>query len=123
MRELNFKLLESEDEILIDRMIYFISQEHEGDEIEVEYGVNDNNFKFVEEKLIEKVNEIEKDIKDMTEDELKQYVSTLKKKDLLEIIDSALDSGDYATLAKLQPYMKESLEWKIYESEIKRFLK
>ena len=67
--------------------------------------------------------EVEKEIKDMTEDELKQYVSSLRKKDLQEIIDSALDSGDYATLAKLQPYMKESLEWKIYESEIKRFLK
>ena len=65
----------------------------------------------------------EKEIKDMTDGELKKYISGLSKKQVQEIIDKALDSEDYSILKKLQPYIKESLEWKMYESEIKRLLK
>ena len=67
--------------------------------------------------------EEEVDIKKMTPEQIKSFVSGLKAKELQKIIDDALDSGDYETLGKLQPFMKESFEWKIYESEIKRILK
>jgi hypothetical protein len=83
----------------------------------------DEITKLIRQTQQEPAAEEEKDIKDMTPQELKVYVSTLSKKQLQEIIDIALDSGDYVTLGKLQPYMKESSEWKMYESEIKRLLK
>jgi hypothetical protein len=65
----------------------------------------------------------EKEIKDMTPVELSEYIKSLRKSELQALIDQCIDSGDFATLGRLQPFIKESLEWKIYESEIKQFLK
>lgn len=67
------------------------------------------------EKLIRKTAEKEKVAAD-------DY-SNMSKSELQELIDDALDRGDFETLKKIQPYMKESLEWRIYESEINRILK
>jgi len=80
------------------------------------------------EKLIrstqkEPVSAEEKEIKDMTPTELGEYVKTLRKSELQDLIDQSLDSGDFDTLSRLQPFIKESFEWKMYESEIKRFIK
>jgi hypothetical protein len=65
----------------------------------------------------------EKEVKDMTSTELGEYIATLRKSELQDLIDQSLDSGDFDTLSRLQPFIKESFEWKMYESEIKRFLK
>jgi len=59
----------------------------------------------------------------MTPTELGEYVATLRKSELQDLIDQSLDSGDFDTLSRLQPFIKESFEWKMYESEIKRFIK
>ena len=69
--------------------------------------------------------EIEKLIKQTTkkEQEVEGDYSKMSKRELQELIDAALDSGDFETLKKIQPFMKESLEWRIYESEIKKILK
>ena len=70
-----------------------------------------------------KIDSEEKEIKDMTPVELSEYIKSLRKSELQALIDQCIDSGDFATLGRLQPFIKESLEWKIYESEIKKFLK
>ena len=69
--------------------------------------------------------EIEKLIKQTTkkEQEVEGDYSKMSKRELQELIDAALDAGDFETLKKIQPFMKESLEWRIYESEIKKILK
>jgi len=69
--------------------------------------------------------EIEKLIKQTTkkEQEAEGDYSKMSKRELQELIDAALDAGDFETLKKIQPFMKESLEWRIYESEIKKILK
>lgn len=69
--------------------------------------------------------EIEKLIKkssNKASDDPNDY-SNMSKKQLQELIDNALDSGDFETLRKIQPFMKESLEWRIYESEINSILR
>jgi hypothetical protein len=83
----------------------------------------DEISKLIRQTQQEPTAEEEKEIKDMSDKEVKSFVSTLSKRQLQEIIDVAIDSGDSATLNKIGPYMKESLEWKMYESEIKRILK
>jgi hypothetical protein len=69
--------------------------------------------------------EIEKLIRQTAkkEQEVEGDYSKMSKRELQELIDAALDSGDFETLKKIQPFMKESLEWRIYESEIKKILK
>lgn len=69
--------------------------------------------------------EIEKLIRQTAkkEQEVEGDYSKMSKRELQELIDVALDSGDFETLKKIQPFMKESLEWRIYESEIKKILK
>lgn len=49
--------------------------------------------------------------------------SKMTKSQLQELIDDALDSGDIETLRKLTPFIKESLEWRIYRTEINKMLK
>jgi hypothetical protein len=49
--------------------------------------------------------------------------SKMSKSQIQELIDDALDRGDIETLQKLTPFIKESLEWRIYESEINRLVK
>lgn len=62
-------------------------------------------------KIISKSQEVETDY------------SKMSKSQLQELIDDALDRGDIEALRKIGPYVKESLEWKIYESEINRLIK
>lgn len=110
---------------IIDRIKeYEISQigEPKYNEPETEMEPEDEIEKIIRSTQQEPV-ATEKEIKDMTSTELGEYVKTLRKKELQDLIDKSLDSGDYATLGKLQPFIKESFEWKMYESEIKRFLK
>lgn len=110
---------------IIDRIKeYEISQigEPKYNEPETEIEPEDEIEKIIRSTQQEPV-ATEKEIKDMTSTELGEYVKTLRKKELQDLIDKSLDSGDYATLGKLQPFIKESFEWKMYESEIKRFLK
>jgi len=51
--------------------------------------------------------------------------SSMRKSQLQDILDTALDNGDFETVKKISPFIKvkENLMWKIYESEIKRVLK
>jgi hypothetical protein len=69
--------------------------------------------------------ETEKIIKKSTqkEERIEGDYSNMSKSELQELIDRALDNSDFETLRKIQPFMKESLEWKIYESEIKKILR
>lgn len=46
VREMNFKLLDKHDLTLIGGMIDFLSERHQGDEIEVEFEVEHNSEQF-----------------------------------------------------------------------------
>jgi ferritin len=91
------------------------------DEPDVNYGEDED---FVDPDK-EEEDEIEKIIKKSTqkEERIEGDYSNMSKSDLQKLIDKALDEGDFETLRKIQPFMKESLEWKIYESEIKKILR
>jgi hypothetical protein len=91
------------------------------DEPDVNYGEDED---FVDPDKDEE-DEIEKIIKKSTqkEERIEGDYSNMSKSELQELIDRALDNSDFETLRKIQPFMKESLEWKIYESEIKKILR
>lgn len=46
VREMNFKLLDKEDLQVIGGMIDFLSERHQGDEIEIEFSVEHNSERF-----------------------------------------------------------------------------
>lgn len=92
------------------------------DEPDTSYGEEEDGFADPDK---EEEDEIEKLIKKSSqrEETTEGDYSNMSKSELQELIDKALDEGDFDTLRKIQPFMKESLEWKIYESEIKKILR
>jgi hypothetical protein len=92
------------------------------DEPDTSYGEEEDGFADPDK---EEEDEIEKIIKKSTqkEERIEGDYSNMSKSDLQKLIDKSLDEGDFETLRKIQPFMKESLEWKIYESEIKKILR
>lgn len=93
------------------------------DEPDTSYGEDDDDD-FVDPDK-EEDDEIEKLIRKSSQREERKEddYENMSKSELQELIDKSLDEGDFDTLRKIQPFMKESLEWKIYESEIKKILK
>jgi hypothetical protein len=92
------------------------------DEPDTSYGEEEDGFADPDK---EEEDEIEKLIKKSSqrEETTEGDYSNMSKSDLQKLIDKSLDEGDFETLRKIQPLMKESLEWKIYESEIKKILR
>jgi hypothetical protein len=92
-------------------------------EDDIDYGSDYEDDEFATGE--DEEDEIEKLIRQTSqkEQEVEGDYSKMSKRELQELIDAALDAGDFETLKKIQPFMKESLEWKIYESEIKKILK
>jgi tRNA U34 5-carboxymethylaminomethyl modifying GTPase MnmE/TrmE len=92
-------------------------------EDDIDYGSDYEDDEFATGE--DEEDEIEKLIRQTSqkEQEVEGDYSKMSKRELQELIDAALDAGDFEILKKIQPFMKESLEWKIYESEIKKILK
>ena len=87
--------------------------------------LEDESTHDIDDEDYEDMDEIEKLIKKSSqrEETTEGDYSNMSKSDLQKLIDKSLDEGDFETLRKIQPLMKESLEWKIYESEIKKILR
>ena len=111
------KIEEIISEIIDELREYEISMIDEPD-----YGGEEKEEKEeVEEDEIEKLIKKSQEPDEVESDEV-DY-STMSKRELQEVIDQALEDEDWATLDKIKPFIKESLEWKIYESEINRLRK
>lgn len=98
---------------------YDISQIDSGDDVR-DYSGEDREE---EEPMVD--DEIEKLIKGTkdAEENIDVDYSKLRKSEIQELVDKAIDSRDFETLKKLEPFIKESFIWKMYESEINKILK
>lgn len=110
----------SQSKLKVEQIIQEIIEEIREYEIslidEPDYG--DEEKEEVEEDEIEKLIKKSQEPDEVESDEV-DY-SKMSKKELQEVIDQALQDEDWATLDKINPFIKESLEWRIYESEINR---
>lgn len=112
---------------IIDEAIDTIKTYHDGmDQYNREmdqYKKDLEDWKSSEGSRDEDEDEISKLIKKSQEKENNSDYSTMSKSQLQNLIDDALDKGDIDTLKKIQPFLKESLLWRIYESEINKLIR